>query len=317
MKLRILALLLFVSSSALATDITLVIESMIGNAPFRLGSVYPGIRSGSFYRPELLRYYISGITIHHDGSKSTPVPDVYLLVDVKNAEQRYPIANLDISSVDSLTFHIGVDRLRNHLDPTTYPDWHPLALQVPSMHWGWTSGYRFVTYEGMAGTSATKLTANFQIHTLDNALYTRVATPASSTRTATGIDILVRADYGRLLDGLDVSRGLIMHGSTDEAITLMKNIGSVVYSQSTTTSVDEQERSLPALWPNPATDIVNLTPGTISARVVDISGTTVLEAELHADAPLLSIGSLAQGTYGVVLRTIDGSMRYENLVVLR
>lgn len=317
MKLRLLALLLLATSSVFAADVTLVIESTIGSAPFRLGSVYPGIRSGSFYRPELLRYYISGITIHHDGSKSTPVPDVYLLVDVKNAEQRYPIAKLDVGSVDSITFHIGVDRLRNHLDPTAYPDWHPLALQVPSMHWGWTSGYRFVTYEGMAGTSESKLTANFQIHTLDNSLYTRVATRAASTRTATGIDILVRADYGRLLDGLDVSRGLIMHGSTDEAITLMKNIGSVVYSQGTATSVTEQQETLPSIWPNPATDIVNLGAGIVSARVVDISGATVLQADLHAGAPLLSISSLSQGTYGVVLRTTDGSVRYENLVVIR
>ncbi|MBK7304311.1 MAG: hypothetical protein IPI90_13940 [Saprospiraceae bacterium] len=27
----------------------------------------------------------------------------------------------------------------------------PLAFQDPSMHWGWTSGYRFIALEGMIG----------------------------------------------------------------------------------------------------------------------------------------------------------------------
>ena len=316
MILKIFALLVLTAAPAMATDVALVLEQTVGDAPFRLGSIYPGVRTGSFYRPELLRYYISKITIHHDGSKSTHLPDLYLLVDAKEL-QRYPLGNHDIGTVDSISFFIGVDKARNHLDPATYPDWHPLALKVPSMHWGWAAGYRFVTYEGMAGTSANKLTAGFQIHTLDNSLYTRVASKASATRTDVGIDIPLRADYARLLDGIDVSTGVIMHGSTDEAVTLMKNIGSSVYSPGSTTSVNINEQHSSTMWPNPASEALRLSIGAIGARVVDRSGATVLSATCNPDAPMISVSTLSSGTYGVVLQYLDGSVRHETLVIVR
>ncbi|MEY3385540.1 MAG: hypothetical protein RIR53_351 [Bacteroidota bacterium] len=311
----VLAIALLVAP-ALATDVTLVLDPWAGNAPFRLGTVYPGTRPGSFYRPELLRYYISKITIHHDGSKETHLPDLYLLVDVRELG-RYNLGNLDVGSVDSLTFHIGVDPARNHLDPTTYPQWHPLALKVPSMHWGWAGGYRYVTYEGASGTSPTNLAALFQIHTVDTTLYTRVVFKASSTRTISGVEIPVRADYGRLFDEIDVSFGVVLHGNTDEAVTLMRNIGTRVFSAGSTTSVNSDESSRSTVWPNPASDVVRFSVGTIEAHVNDLSGSTVLSTTCDPSAPLMSIGRLSSGTYGVLLRRQDGSTTYETLVITR
>lgn len=313
---RFCLLLALLTSPVIGGEVALVFEQTVADAPFRLGSIYPGERPGSAYRPDLLRYYISKITIHHDGTKSTHLPDLYLLVDAKEL-QRYPLGNLDVGSVDSISFYIGVDKARNHLDPATYPDWHPLALKLPSMHWGWASGYRFVTYEGMAGTSADKLTAGFQIHTLDNALYTRVATKASSTVTTFGVDIPLRADYGKLLAGLDVSMGLIMHGSTDEAVTLMQNIGSKVYSPGATASVNTDESSTASLWPNPASDVVHLPEGVTAARVLDASGREVLRTGVAHDGGLLSVSTLATGTYHVAMRLTDGELRYAPLVIVR
>lgn len=313
---RFCLLLALLTTPAMAGEVALVLEQTVAGAPFRLGSIYPGERPGSFYRPDVLRYYISKITIHHDGTKSTHLPDLYLLVDAKEL-QRYPLGNLDIGSVDSISFYIGVDKARNHLDPATYPDWHPLALKVPSMHWGWAAGYRFVTYEGFAGTSADKLTAGFQIHTLDNSLYTRVATKASSTSTAFGIDIPLRADYGQLLAGLDVSIGLVMHGSTDEAVTLMQNIGSKVYSPGVTASVSTDNSTASSLRPNPASDVVHLPEGITAARVVDASGREVLRSTGAIDGGLLSVSTLATGTYHVAMRLADGELRYAPLVIVR
>lgn len=316
MLIRCCLLLALLTSPAIGGDAALVIDQRVADAPFRLGSIYPGERPGSFYRPDVLRYYISKITIHHDGTKSTHLPDLYLLVDAREL-QRYPLGNLDIGSVDSISFFVGVDKARNHLDPTTYPDWHPLALKVPSMHWGWAAGYRFVTYEGLAGTSANNLTAGFQIHTLDNALYTRVATKASSTRTVFGVDIPLRADYGKLLAGLDVSIGLIMHGSTDEAVTLMQNIGSMVFSSGVTSSVNTDASIASPLWPTPASDVVQLPEGTAAARVLDASGREVLRSAGELDGGLLSVSTLVAGTYHVAIHLADGELRYAPLVIIR
>ncbi|MBU3700006.1 MAG: hypothetical protein FGM33_08370 [Candidatus Kapabacteria bacterium] len=316
MLIKALFALALMAAPALATEVTLVLDGWAGNTPFRLGSVYPGMRAGSFYRPELLRYYISKITIHHDGSKRTHLPDLYLLVDVRELG-RYSLGDLDVGSVDSMTFHIGVDPARNHLDPTTYPSFHPLALKVPSMHWGWAGGYRYVTYEGASGTSASNLAALFQIHTVDTTLYTRVAFKASSTRSDLGIEIPVRADYGRLFDDIDVSLGVVLHGNTDEAVTLMKNIGTRVFSAGSTTSVDSEDASPMVMWPNPAADIVLFDNGTTGARVTDLSGVTIMTTTCDPAAPLMSIASLSSGTYGVLIQRQDGSTAYETLVVTR
>jgi hypothetical protein len=313
---RFCLLLALLTSPVIGGEVALVFEQTVADAPFRLGSVYPGARPGSFYRPELLRYYISKITIHHDGSKKTHLPDLYLLVDVRELG-RYNLGDLDVGSVDSLTFHIGIDPARNHLDPATYPDWHPLALKVPSMHWGWAGGYRYVTYEGASGTSPTNLAAMFQIHTVDTTLYTRVAFKASSTRTSFGVEIPVRADYGRLFDDIDVSFGVVLHGNTDEAVILMKNIGTRVFSAGSTTSVKSDESSRSTVWPNPASAVVRFSVGTIEAHVTDLSGSTVLSTTCDPSAPLMSIGRLSSGTYGVLLRRQDGSTTYETLVITR
>ena len=66
----------------------------------------------------------------------------------------------DITTLESVRFGVGRSE-HNHLDPSAYPGDHPLAPQLPSMHWGWASRYfhRF-GMEGWAGEGFLKL----QIH---------------------------------------------------------------------------------------------------------------------------------------------------------
>ena len=50
----------------------------------------------------------------------------------------------DIEGVRGVKLHLGVDPAHNHADPSTYASDHPLSLQNPTMHWGWSAGYRFM-----------------------------------------------------------------------------------------------------------------------------------------------------------------------------
>lgn len=298
-----------------AAEATLVILPRANDGSvFTLGKVYQGMQGGGVYRPELLRYYISGITIHHDGT-STLLQDQYLLVDVSKTD-RYDLGNVDANRVDSITFHIGVDIAHNHLDPAKYPDWHPLAYQDPSMHWGWQSGYRFVTYEGMSGTSADKLSAMMQVHTVDNSLYTRVVVRTGSTRTAKGIDIPVIANYEYLLESIDISRGLINHSAEGEAITLMRNMAQRVYSGAVVSSVQDDVAAT-AVAPNPASDVIAVPAGVHSVRIVDINGATVAAAAMADGSPLVSVSHLASGAYGLIMHYADGRVTYETLAINR
>ncbi len=321
MKTLLVSALLVVSTAIqiLATEVSITIASRAEDGTqFKLGNVYKGRAKGGFYSPEMLRYYISGVTLHLRNGSSASFPDTYILVDIRDV-QRFPIGNADVSSgIDSITFHIGVDQARNHLDPTTYPDWHALALKKPSMHWGWSAGYRFVTYEGMAGTSAGTLSAAFQIHTLDDKLYTRCSVPLGGIVSP---EIPLVAYYERLLNNIDVSRGLINHGSEDEASTLMLNMGarsgnSPVFTASLPTGVDEVDTPI-ALYPNPTRDILVVPGDVVEVKVYDAHGLRVLTSQLGTITNIVSVSSLAQGTYHAVLQYESGSTHHGSFSIVR
>lgn len=311
-----MALILAIQSSS-AGEITLVISSRAEDqSQFKLGNVYKGTAKGGFYTPTMLRYYISGVTLHLTDGKNVSFPETYILVDIRDV-QRYPIGDADVSSgIDSITFHIGVDKERNHLDPTTYPEWHPLALKNPSMHWGWAAGYRFVTYEGMGGTSAGSLSAAFQIHSLDDKLYTS-CTVALGGMVANEIPLV--ANYERLLKNIDVSRGLINHGSEDEAATLMVNMGartSPVYTAYLPTSITEAILPLP-IFPNPAHDVILLPAGAAAVAFYDNHGACVQRVHVGSSVNVVSVSALAQGTYQVQVQYDDGTSQSRALSIIR
>lgn len=313
-----LAMALIVSAQLFATEVAITIAPRAEDqSVFKLGNVYAGRAKGGFYSPAMLRYYISGITLHLGNGTNVAFPDTYILVDIRDV-QRFPIGNADVTSgIDSITFHIGVDKARNHLDPTTYPDWHPLALKNPSMHWGWAAGYRFVTYEGTAGPSAGLLSAPFQIHTLDNSLYTKCVVNLGRMVSS---EIPLVAYYERMLNNIEISRGLINHGSEDEAITLMQNMGArtglPVYTAAVPTSVQDIQESM-ALYPNPAQDIVRMPQGATRARVYDSHGTCVHASEVGSQSNLISVSSLPQGSYHVVVEYENGISQHSAFTIVR
>lgn len=302
---------------ATASELTLTIAPRAEDqSQFKLGNIYAGNAKGGFYSPSMLRYYISRITLHLRDGNNVSFPDTYILVDIRDV-QRFPIGNADVSvGIDSISFHIGVDKDRNHLDPTTYPDWHPLALKNPSMHWGWAAGYRFVTYEGKGGTSAGSLTATFQIHTLDDKLYTRCSVPLGGTVTT---DIPLIGNYERLLNNIDVSRGLINHGSEDEAATFMLNMGSAqkpVYTASLPTSVLEEPGSF-AVFPNPASDVITLPVGAVRVEFVDVHGASLQTAQVGQGMNIVSVSALAQGAYQLLVHYDNGASNRSALTIIR
>jgi len=60
---------------------------------------------------------------------------------------------LDYSKFPSLDFVLGVDTSFNHDDPSAFPNNSPLnIMNAGSMHWGWNTGYIFISVEGKADT---------------------------------------------------------------------------------------------------------------------------------------------------------------------
>lgn len=195
------------------------------------------VEAGYFIKVSRLQYYLSGFKLIHDGGQVTPATDIYYLV----APSRDSI--LDLGSFDNITdleqieFSIGVDSAHNHLDPTLWPSDHALAPKVPSMHWGWQGGYRFIAFEGNVGAIPDPMVDNYQIHSLDDSNYKAVLLDAHEVVEGNVMRVPITADYTRLLDSLNALGGMIEHGSLGIPRTLINNLATKVFTTEPVTGV--------------------------------------------------------------------------------
>ncbi len=272
-----------------------------------------------FFKVELLRYYVSEIKIVHDGGIVENVADTWLLVDpAKNNE--YDLGNHKVTNIESVEFALGVDPAHNHLDPATYPADHPLAFQSPSMHWGWTSGYRFITFEGYAGSTAAKATNNFQLHSLGDANYKVVKINTKATADAKGLVVTLDADYSNLFQSINAVAGVISHSETGAAAVQMKNLASVVFKPVASSSAEVLSLLKMALSPNPAVNSVEVTlPVTFSGgqQVIlsDIAGKTIVQIHKVTESVSIPI-TFGKGNYLVSILENSKVIAREKLVVV-
>ncbi|MBI1192599.1 MAG: hypothetical protein GC205_05425 [Bacteroidetes bacterium] len=237
--------------SAQNPNVTLHLNHLLGEVPFALNQA--STHDGQPFNVKRLEYYLAEIEIVHDGGQVTSLPDTWFLVDASK-DIVLSLGEMAVESIEGVRFGVGVEEDANHLDPASYPGGHPLAYQFPSMHWGWTSGYRFVAIEGFAGEALTTL---WEVHALGDANYHTVS--VSGPAVADGDDWIyyLNADYTQALVGLDLTLGLLEHGETGYAATLLDNMSSSVFTRAEgplVGSAVDQAASLPADWtlfPNP------------------------------------------------------------------
>lgn len=306
MKSLLLAALLLVThafTTAQNRNVVLVMNHTLNGKPFAF-NMPEAAGTGGFYKLTRLEYYISGIQIVHDGGQILSLPNVYFLI---NPSKNGPVSlgSHSIAQVEGIRFSIGVDAARNHSDPTTYSVAHPLSPKNPSMHWGWSAGYRFVALEGFAGTTTEMLTTNFQVHSVGDELYTPVQITAQGSVVGNELVVAINAEYANALTHIDVAQGPTNHGSEGEALVLVQNFGSSVFSPGTVSAVDVQ--SAPAtemhVYPNPARDgIVVESSMRDNTPVVlrDMLGRIVASTVMVTGRATMSLSSLPTGSYTAV-----------------
>lgn len=265
-----------------------------------------------------LQYYISGISLIHDGGNETIIDDLHVLVNASQATE-VDLGSHDITNVEGINFYIGVDPAVNHLDPASYPAGHPLAPSFPSMHWGWAAGYRFVAIEGKGGSSYNQL---YQLHGLgdDNYFKTEVALDLTAENGTLTIDL--DGDYTRVLEDISVNSGVIIHGDYGEARKALQNFRDYVFSPSQTTSatVDFREVTGFSVYPNPTADgsatvSVSATQDlTYSVSVTDILGRQVQFFDNIKNNTAITVEAAQPGLYMVNLNKNGQAVITQKLV---
>lgn len=238
---------------------------------------------GNNYDFTRLEYYISQITLTYDGGQDTVLSDWYYLVDAGQSINEL-LGSFNFTTLESVSFGIGVDGSKNHADPSTYPMGHALGFQSPSMHWGWSAGYRFAALEGNAGGQV------WQLHALGDKNYGTATVTTAGTMVGGDLVIAIDANYEEILNDITVSSTLNYHGEDLQAPTALGNFQTNVFTQgSATVGIDEFAENISfGLAPNPSNGEVrvmldNQHEADYSVAVSDIMGREVLSHAISSN----------------------------------
>ncbi len=304
-------------------EVMLHLAPRLGSAVFSLDQTID--HPGGTYQMKYTRfeYYISEIKITHDGGQVTPCTGLTLLVRPAQ-DSMYRLGQMTgISSVEAITFSVGVPQAVNHLDPASYPPGDPLAPQNPEMQWGWSAGYRFAAIEGYAGTN---LSQNFQVHALGDANYKTQTITTDAEQVAPDMKMIhLIADYSQAVKSINISGGLVVHGSSGAAVTLLNNFKNVVFKAETSSAViDPAFAGAFSVAPNPVRDAApqvsfSLPTGNdYNLTVTDLTGKIVARQSLAAgeNQSVLLEKMPTAGLFFVHLWQNGSPVAVEKLVVL-
>ncbi len=233
--------------------IQLSIQHQLGTAAFGYNVATQNNMNNDF-KLTRLQYYLSGFTIIHDGGQTTSASTVYALVDAAQATTIDLGSFAGITTVEGITFAVGVNTPQNNQDPALWPASHALSPKSPSMHWVWASGYFFVALEGQGGTALDK---TIELHALGNANYLSQTIVTGATASNGGLLITINADYTKAVKDIDVSNGVVLHGSNSHNASMMVNFRDQVFSAVPTQTNSTGVKALTAtewsigVYPNP------------------------------------------------------------------
>lgn len=317
-KILILLAVLFSFSANAQKDVTLTIKHMLGTSPFAFNQAATNSLNNNleFTRVD---YYISKITIIHDGGMQTAVGSTHLFVQGTNNHVAN-LGNYNVTNVEGIKFHIGVSPEVNTSDPSQFTGNHPLAPKSPAMHWGWTSGYRFAAIEGNGGTA---LNNTFQFHGLFDANYFEQTVMVAGVNSGNDVIINLDADYEEALRAIDVSAGVINHGDNTNDLTVLENFRDYVFSAGTgfPLSLSNLEKEIDLkIYPNPSTSAVRISfdhaMGTVitGAEVYDISG-RMLQSLSLVNQQEAELNFEAKGVYLVKLSSYGRPLATKRVVI--
>lgn len=310
-------LLLTLVFSHAQKNVFLSIDHQLGDNSFALNQADENDLQHKFVITRL-NYYISSIKIIHDGGLVTSVDNKYILAK-GNSKVLENLGSFDVTNVEGIRFSIGVEAPTNNADPSLQPTGSPLGYQNPSMHWGWSSGYRFIALEGKSGNS---LNTTFQLHGLWNANYFEQTQMAAGEPTgANDIYISLDADITQALKGINLNAGPIEHGSNGADLTALKNFQNYVFTPSANTpsSVEDvEDHPNVIVYPNPTTenifiDFSHSLTQVDEFKIIDIFGRIALSNLLNSNE--IDISSLAKGPYILQLYNENTIVAHKKILV--
>jgi hypothetical protein len=308
MKKQLFLFFFLISFLSYSQQVNLVIHHKWMGNDFAL-DVAGSTSDGEVFKFDLLKYYITGVTLTHDGGLQTTIPNFVAIADASNVTTILNLGTPAVNVIEGVEFYIGVDSARNHDDPSLAPLTDPLSFQSPSMHWGWASGYRFIILEGRSGVAYDQ---TVQVHSLGDQNYRAVNLSMTSILESGDKNLHVIGEYQEALRGMTIMPGLIVHGFNGEAATQTINFSNYVFHPQVL-SLNENTENTVQFYPNPTTGKVHIngTENLKEISVRDCAGKLLLEI---SSTDLSSFTLEESGLYFIQFTTLDGEIFNQKLI---
>jgi len=206
------------------------------------------------FQIDAFNYYISKLQIVHDGGQIINFDSANDVLLVKVQNSIFNIGQHTIANVEQINFGVGVHQDYNHLDPSSYPNGHPLGHQVnPVMQWGWTSGYFHMALNALGdNNNDNNPTEAFATHCLGDGNYKNVALPIMGFPNAQNeIHIYINCNLDEWIYGTDPGSTGVHHTDAGVAITVMNNVNDrSVFVGSSAAGIGEKEEIGSAFFHN-------------------------------------------------------------------
>jgi hypothetical protein len=292
-------LMTFAFSGFSQTPVNLNIYHKLGTADFAYNQPSQNNMMNGNFKLTRMEYYITKFTIIHDGGMITTVPSSVVAIVKANEQTSIALGSFNVTNIEGIKFHIGVHTPVNHQDPSVQPSGTPLSFQSPSMHWGWTSGYRFIALEGKTGTAMNQTT---ELHGLGDANYYETTVMAVGNLFNGEYFVNVDADYNRALENVNISQGVVVHGENQEAAVMIANFKNYVYSPSASLAgLTESIAENTSVYPIPSNGSLTIsTPVNFignSIKIFDLTGKLIQEHLLVDGQNKLGISLKNKGFY--------------------
>ena len=267
-------------------------------------------------RFDRIEYYIHLNSLISNQNIATDLIDKYILVNAN--QNNYNIGEIELLDDDliSLNFNIGVEYNLNHADPSLQDSSHPLAPQLPSMHWGWAAGYRFAALEGMIDKNQDSIMETvFQYHPVDDSYYSDTITCNGIIENENNVTIFINANYNKLIENIGTDEGGVYHGIHEENGLLMDNFSrNNVFTVPENLNLKETYVSI-AVFPNPFSNTIqlNLNENSI-VKVYNSLGILVHESKLDKGEQRTDTETLVNGIYILYIQSKSGT---ENIKLLK
>jgi hypothetical protein len=120
--------------------------------PLVINNIYNSAAFGYRIKPETLKYLLHHLYAKNDAGTEYEIKEA-MTVDFQNASNSFTV-QMDPGNYTGIKFNLGVDSTLNHADPTVLPIEHPFSVyNANDMHWGWSTGYIFLKFEGRSDTT--------------------------------------------------------------------------------------------------------------------------------------------------------------------